>query len=93
MPSKDPAKRRATLARWRAGRTPAYNRWLYERRALRFENEARFRDAIELALRQPGSAEAILTEALEQANARSRQVGNRYNHPNDHPFWEDEERE
>lgn len=93
MPSKDAKKRRETLARWRAGRTPAYNRWLYERRALRFEDAMRFRDAIERALGKPRPADAqsILRAALEKADARAREVGNRYDHKNDHPFWEDDE--
>lgn len=91
MPHKDPAKRREALARWRAGRTPAYNRWLYERRALRFEDAARFREAIERALDDgPADAELFLRAALERADERARQVGNRYDHANDHPFWEDE---
>lgn len=95
MPHKDPAKRRETLARWRAGRTPAYNRWLYERRALRFEDAARFREAIERAIGEPGvgGAKAILVEALEKADERARDVGNRYDHEHDHPFWEDDARE
>lgn len=51
MPYKDPAKKKAQMARWRKESIEkGYGKWLYNRRKLRFDDAERFRAAIGLSL-------------------------------------------
>lgn len=48
MPIKDPEKKRAATKAWRERVMPqGYGKWLYARRKLRFDDEERFRSALE----------------------------------------------
>ena len=91
MPSPDPEKRAGHVAAFRARQTPAYFRWLHRRRKLRFEDAESFRRAIEESLVAENGVAAmrILERALEDADARAREVGNRFNHTFDAPYWDE----
>jgi len=51
MPYADPEMKKKQMKRWRKHRMrEGYGRWLYARRKLRFDNEERFRNALERVL-------------------------------------------
>lgn len=89
MPVKDPKRRKELTDAWKKRRyKPEYHKWLYARRALRFERSDKFylalRD-VQVLLRSRRAedhqrARAIVDGTLLWALAREKEVGNRFNH-------------
>lgn len=76
MPYKNPEDKKAWKARWKERtKDSGYNKWLYERRKLRFENAEAFRLALEQIARDGDPEGAIALEALADAAVRERRVG------------------
>lgn len=92
MPFKDNEKRKNNLQEWRRRRyTRAYMRWLYQKRALPRDIEKIYENALRrirtIGTHQGPANEAI--EALEKAAQLRREVGNRFNHDTQTPYWKE----
>ena len=87
MPYKDPKGQK----KWRQrNHTPAYNRWLYARRKVRFDNLQTLEEAIIEALRADSTQimKETLTKAIEKAHHQEHKVGNRFDHQKDKPYYQ-----
>jgi hypothetical protein len=92
MPYKDPQKKRERMQEWRERHsTPEYNRWLYQRRKM--WQDATFAMHETLATIAGSSQEPIAqreaTEVLAWFENFRREVGNRYDHQNNKPYYEE----
>lgn len=86
MPIKDPEKKREATRAWRERVMPqGYGKWLYARRKLRFDDEERFRKALEaiaargVTAKDPaalaGAYEEIASEALTESQKAEEDLG------------------
>jgi hypothetical protein len=94
MPIKDHERKLAVMKAWRSKRTPAYNRWLYARRKLVYDQRDSLRAAVGMALAalradSESGAEMILADALKEIDLLAIGVGNRFDHERDEPYWDD----
>lgn len=90
MPSRGEVKRKRDAA-WR-GRTstPAYMRWLHERRYFRMETGDFLRGEIRRAMAAENgyATNVILWDALDEVDRREEVIGNRFDHERQQPFWD-----
>jgi hypothetical protein len=92
MPTKDPQRRKELQDDWRRRRsTPAYNRWLYDRRQLHAEVAAIHEQVLLLIARTTAAnnAAALAEESLKVAQKRREEVGNRFDHQNQKPYYKE----
>lgn len=84
MPRKDPEARRAWTQRWKKqGKDIGYNKWLYERRKLRFDDAEEFRATLVfLADGAFGDASTVAKAALDVSKKRYAKVGPSPRHGN-----------
>lgn len=76
MPIKDPQKKREATRAWRERVMPqGYGKWLYARRKLRFDDEARFRDALETIEAMAGAAGSGEVPAMAIAQVAREALG------------------
>lgn len=98
MPYKDRERRLHAMENWRKKRTPEYHKWLYERRYLRFWKAETFEKALEqvaevLAEDPSKTGQRALTIArawLDEAAAREKELGNRFDHEKNQSYNEEE---
>jgi hypothetical protein len=93
MPHKNPEKRRENARAWRkAKHTPNYMRWLGARRALHREIEEDHEAALLIIARTILSiegAQVLAENALLGAQRKREQLGNRFDHEKDEPYWKE----
>lgn len=87
MPHRDPAARKKKLKDWNESRTPAYHRWLYARRKLRFDKAEAYEKLLRVAADGNGLYESAARELLDEMDARERAIGNEFDHDLDHGVW------
>lgn len=80
-------RKRELQAAWKARRyTPKYHRWLYARRKVRWEIADMLRLAVEEAVAADGDV-VVLQRALAAADEWEREVGNRFDHDRQKPYY------
>jgi hypothetical protein len=93
MPYKDPQKKLERMKEWRAKNdTPEYMKWLYARRKLHENTAAIHEQTLLLIARTMHTSDAAKKRAeqsLAEAEKMRREVGNRYDHQNNKPYYEE----
>lgn len=92
MPFRDPEDKVRAMRDWRRRtHTPAYMRWLNQRRSHRRWVGDVMQDAAERAIAAPNgyAAELVLRAALDEVRARERALGNRYDHDLDRAYYDE----
>lgn len=88
VPIKDPERKKEVVAAWRKrAHTPAYMKWLYARRKINADLVAMYEVVLQ-ALADDGYQ--FPKDALRHGDEMRREVGNRFNHETDEPYWKEE---
>lgn len=91
MPYRDRERRNAVTRAWRQRvDTPAYNEWLYAKRKLHQEKAAMYEKTLRTISEMvtPEYMRAEAEEALLWADKREREVGNRFDHQANKPYYQ-----
>ena len=89
MPYADPEKRKQRQREYRAERSAEYMQWLYQRRALvRRQRDLHAAVLEEIASGVDKNPAGTAALALKKAGKWEREIGNRFNHSLNKPYFE-----
>jgi hypothetical protein len=86
MPYKNRGDKIEATRRWRESSTPEYHKWLYARRAFRFDKAATYERLLKMIANREVSDPVDAARAwLDEMDAREKKVGRWFNHETNRP--------